>query len=268
MEQFIKLILCFVVYSFLGWLMEGIYCSILSKKIINRGFLNGPICPVYGFGALLVIYLLSQFKGNILTLFVIGVVVTSIVEYLTSIILEMAFQTRWWDYSRHKFNLHGRVYLLNSLLFGLMAVALVEVVHVKVINIIGYIPSSIRIILVLIIITLLVVDIVTTLMAMVNLNNKLRNFSEMESELNTMNIKFIKLDDNEWKRVINKLTFQKKPQHIIDKVIELESKLKNHDMKSILQKRIVMAFPNMKHKKYQEQFKHFKDFIGKKIKNK
>lgn len=268
MYEFIKLFLYFATYSFLGWVCESIYCSILDKKIVNRGFLNGPVCPVYGVGALAVIFLLNKYKGNVLTLFVMGVIVTSIIEYLTSVILEVAFQTRWWDYSNHKFNIHGRVCLLNSILFGIMSVVLVEIIHTEVVKIVTHIPKVINIIVACIIIVVMIADLVTTLMAMINLNSKLKSFVDMIVELNTMNIKFKHLDDSEWKKAINKLKSQNKPQSIIDKFTELQNKFKEKNMKSVLQRRIVKAFPNMKHKKYQEQFKHLKDFTSKKIKNK
>ena len=119
----------FVVYSFVGWVCEVVYCSILERKFVNRGFLYGPLCPVYGFGALLVVYLLEPFSGNVAVLFAMAVLVTSALEYATGLFLETAFGTTWWDYSGYRFNLHGRICLLNSLLFGAMSVVGVRFLH-------------------------------------------------------------------------------------------------------------------------------------------
>lgn len=119
----------FIVYSVVGWVCEVVYCSILERRFVNRGFLYGPLCPVYGFGALLVLYLLEPFAGNVPLLFAMAVLVTSALEYATGLFLETAFGTTWWDYSSYRFNLHGRICLLNSLLFGAMSVVGVRFLH-------------------------------------------------------------------------------------------------------------------------------------------
>ena len=106
-------ILCFFAYSFLGWVCECIYCSIPAKKFINRGFLEGPYCPIYGCGAMLVIYLLTPFAAKPLLLFVAGILVTSALEYITSWLMEMFFHTKWWDYSTYPFNINGRICLIS-----------------------------------------------------------------------------------------------------------------------------------------------------------
>ena len=119
-----ELVLKFTAYSFLGWLCETVYCSVGQRKFVYRGFLNGPVCPIYGFGALLVLLFLMDVKDNLLALFTAGMVVTSVLEYFTSFFMEKLFHAKWWDYSNKPFNIHGRVCLLNSVLFGLMAVLL------------------------------------------------------------------------------------------------------------------------------------------------
>ena len=121
--------LIFLIYSVIGWISEVIYCSILQHKLVNRGFLHGPICPVYGFGGLLVVFFLEPFAGNIFYLFFMASIVTSVLEYATSWVLETIFATKWWDYSDLRFNIHGRICLLNSLLFGLMSVVGVKIMH-------------------------------------------------------------------------------------------------------------------------------------------
>ena len=121
----IEWILYFFIYSFLGWVCECIYCGVPAKKFINRGFLAGPYCPIYGCGALAVIYTLTPFSDNVVILFGMGVIVTSALEYITSYMMEKLFHTKWWDYSKHPFNIHGRICLKNSILFGLMVFILV-----------------------------------------------------------------------------------------------------------------------------------------------
>ena len=116
-------------YSFVGWLYESIICSIVAKQLINLGFLNGPLCPVYGFGALIVLFFLYGASQNIIALFLSGSVLTCSVEYITSYMLEKAFHARWWDYSKHRFHLHGRVCLLGAVVFGAFSVLLVLYIH-------------------------------------------------------------------------------------------------------------------------------------------
>ena len=102
-----------MIYSIIGWIYESTLCSITNKKLINRGFLNGPYCPIYGSGAILVILILGRIKNPVL-LFFLGALVTCSLEYLTSYVMEKLFHARWWDYSQRKFNINGRVCLIGA----------------------------------------------------------------------------------------------------------------------------------------------------------
>ena len=125
-----ELFLLYIAYSTLGWCGEMLYCSIPKGHICEkRGFLNGFLCPIYGHGALLVLYCLhGGFKNPVLT-FIFGAIVTSILEYFTSWIMEKLVHMRWGDYSHYKFQINGRVCLLNSACFGLASVLLCHVVQ-------------------------------------------------------------------------------------------------------------------------------------------
>ncbi len=168
----------FVFYSFVGWLSEVVYCSILERRFVNRGFLNGPLCPVYGFGALLVIYLLGPFAGNIPLLFVMAVIVTSVLEYATGLFLETAFGTTWWDYSHYRFNLHGRVCLLNSLLFGAMGVVGVRFLHPLAVSALSAVTPPVLDALALAVATLLAFDLGLTLRSLAGFSAWLSTISE------------------------------------------------------------------------------------------
>ena len=113
-----RILLLFFYYSFLGWCVESAICSVNERKLINRGFLNGPLCPVYGVGAIGCIYLLLPLREHLVILYIASTLLVSVIEYFTGWLLETIFHTRWWDYSHYKFNIHGRVCLLNSLMFG------------------------------------------------------------------------------------------------------------------------------------------------------
>ena len=129
-EDWCELFLLYIAYSTLGWCGEMLYCSIPKGKLCEkRGFLNGFLCPIYGHGALLVLYALhGGFQNPFLTFF-FGAIVTSILEYFTSWLMEKLFHMRWWDYSHYKFQINGRVCLLNSTCFGLACVLLCHLVQ-------------------------------------------------------------------------------------------------------------------------------------------
>ena len=110
----------FFIYSFLGWIWESCYVSIKSKKPVNRGFINGPLCTIYGFGAVSVYLILKDFDRNLLILYAGGVIVATALEFVTGWLMETIFHTRWWDYSNNKFNVHGYICLGCSLVLNLM----------------------------------------------------------------------------------------------------------------------------------------------------
>ena len=117
-----------MIYSIIGWIYESTICSIGHRKLINRGFLNGPYCPIYGTGAVLVLLVLGRIKNPVL-LFFAGAVVTCSLEYLTSWLMEKLFHARWWDYSKRKFNIGGRVCLIGAVVFGAFSVVLILFLH-------------------------------------------------------------------------------------------------------------------------------------------
>ena len=115
-----------MIYSIIGWVYESTICSIGQRKLINRGFLNGPYCPIYG--AVLVLLVLGRIQNPVL-LFFAGAVLTCSLEYLTSWLMEKLFHARWWDYSKRKFNIGGRVCLIGAVVFGAFSVVLILVLH-------------------------------------------------------------------------------------------------------------------------------------------
>ena len=119
----------FLIYSFLGWVIEVASCSKIQKKFVDRGFLIGPYCPIYGTAALIIILLLKKYENDLAVLFVMSIVVCSVIEYVTSYIMEKLFKTRWWNYSDKPFNINGRICLSNSFLFGFLGVLLVYFIN-------------------------------------------------------------------------------------------------------------------------------------------
>ena len=117
-----KYFLLFMTYSILGWIMEVTDKFITKGKFINRGFLIGPYCPIYGWGALIMTLTLTRYVNDKLVLFIMAIVVCSILEYATSYVMEKMFHIRWWDYSNDKFNINGRISLSTMIPFGILGV--------------------------------------------------------------------------------------------------------------------------------------------------
>lgn len=177
--------LLLILYSFLGWCGEMIYCSIGQRKLCEkRGFLNGPLCPIYGHGALLVLVVLGQRWNNPISTFLIGMVLTSAVEYLTSYLMEKLFHMRWWDYSHHHFQLNGRICLLNSTLFGLACLVLRYVVHPRVMKpILWLFDHGLAVPLALALFALYVTDIVLSVRSAIQIGNRLEKLHAIYDEL-------------------------------------------------------------------------------------
>ncbi len=129
-----------MIYSFCGWVYECIICSVGHKKLINRGFLNGPYCPIYGSGAVLILLVLGRLKSPA-ALFFLGALLTCSLEYFTSWLMEKLFHARWWDYSKRFGNLNGRVCLLGATVFGLFSMVLVLWIHPAVKSLTDRIPQ-------------------------------------------------------------------------------------------------------------------------------
>jgi uncharacterized membrane protein len=189
MQTFVKLTLFFSVYSMIGWLCESIYCSIPQKRWINRGFLNGPFCPVYGFGALLILAVLSPLLGvfefplELIVLFFTATLLTSVLEYVTSVLLEKLFHTSWWDYSNHKYQIHGRVCLMNSLLFGVMSTLVLKVLHPLISSLLIAIPRIVSFPLAGGLFVYFILDGTVTTIGILRMNGKLAQLQTILDEI-------------------------------------------------------------------------------------
>ena len=129
-----KYFLLFIIYAVGGWIVEEIYCSICEKKFVNRGFMIGPICPIYGFGGLFMTMLLTPFREHPALVFCLAVLLCAVLEYFTSYIMEKIFNARWWDYSDRKYNLNGRICLRNLIPFGIFGMIIIYVFNPFIFN--------------------------------------------------------------------------------------------------------------------------------------
>lgn len=166
--------LWFLVYSFVGWVFETIVCSVAQKRFVIRGFLNGPYCPIYGFGGIFNLLLLGKINNPFL-IFLAAFFLTGILEYITSWGLEKLFHARWWDYSDKKFNIKGRVYLKGGLTFALLSLLQLKFLQPLVATYTAMVSANIRSFIALILLIGFLVDVVYTVTKLAELNQLLRN---------------------------------------------------------------------------------------------
>lgn len=150
--------LLFISYAFLGWCIE-VGCKLVQfKKFINRGFLIGPYCPIYGWGALAITILLKKYTYDILVLFIMSVVICSILEYFTSYFMEKVFHARWWDYSSKKFNINGRICLETLIPFGLLGLVIMYITNPFLLEIYQSVPPIVMHILFAVLFIIFIID--------------------------------------------------------------------------------------------------------------
>lgn len=169
----------FMVYSFAGWGLESVSKTISQKKFVNSGFLNGPFCPIYGFGAMIMIVCLQSLKGRPILLFIVAFFILSAWEYIVGIFLEKIFKTKYWDYSHLKFNLQGRICLKNSLYWGILGVVFIGFLHPFIQSYIEMIPTDLLLYIVIVIGISMLVDLVISSIAVTNFNSAITKLNEL-----------------------------------------------------------------------------------------
>lgn len=182
-EDLYHIVNWFYIYSFLGWIWESSYVSVKEKKLVNRGFVAGPVCTIYGFGAVIVYLILKPISGNILLLYLGGVIVPTILEYVTAVLMENLFHTSWWDYSKNKYNFQGRICLGASLGWGAFSVILFYVFQPFVERIVALYSVATGELLVRIATLVYAVDFGMSYMNAMQIGEKLRNMDAVMDEL-------------------------------------------------------------------------------------
>lgn len=134
--------LLFMVYAVAGWIMEVICKSIEAKKFIDRGFMIGPYCPIYGWGAIAITILLHRYTDDWIVLFLMSVITCGVLEYVTSYVMEKLFHARWWDYSKRKYNINGRICLETLIPFGILGLIIMYVTNPFILSQFAKVPEQ------------------------------------------------------------------------------------------------------------------------------
>lgn len=219
-------ILFFFVYSFLGWCLEVICKLITEKRFTNRGILIGPICPIYGYGVLIMTLFFRKYLNDPITLFILIIVSCSILEYFTSYFLEKVYHTRWWDYSTKKFNINGRICLETMIPFGILGLLIMNYINPIVFNLLNILPNYLIYILSTIFLITYIIDNIISCKIIYNIQ-------KLSKEIQSKQI--IKKDDTE------RIT------RLVRKQIEKSMKL--------LDRRLIHAFPHLEMLKFKKKKK-------------
>ena len=244
-EVILQYILYFFIYSFAGWVLESVSKTIAQKKLVNSGFLKGPYCPIYGFGALIMILCLGFLKQKPILLFIAGFFILSIWEYVVGVLLEKIFKTKYWDYSHLKFNIKGRVCLKNSIFWGVLGLVFVRYVHEWVKGYVILIPKDTLFYIDVILGIAIIIDIIVSVIEVTNFEISLEKINKIGESIKEK-LEEIKILNGKTKE--KTLNAEKDKTDNIEKVIN-ELKLAQDKLKLKIYKqasRLKKAFPSMK----------------------
>ena len=220
-----KLFIYFIIYSFMGWSLEVISKFFQYKRFINRGFLIGPLCTIYGYGVLAIVLVIGNNTTDILSVFLKTIFICSILEYLTSYFMEKIFNAKWWDYSNRKFNINGRVCLENSIWFGLLGILLIYVVNPFLYNLISKMSDNVLLIVSSFLLIIFVIDLIISLNVTFKIKSNITKLIKKDST-EEFNHKIKELIDS---KLLNRRLFKAFPKlkfNIKDKVIDFRNNIK------------------------------------------
>lgn len=286
----------FMIYAVGGWCLEVAFHVVTMGHFVNRGFLNGPVCPIYGFGMLIVIVCLMPLKENKLVLFAGSVLLTTLLELVTGFVMEKLFHQRWWDYSEEPFNFHGYICLRFSLEWGIACLLVVDLVHTVISGLILHFPKLPGMIILGVLCAVFAVDAVITVFTIVGLNRRLRKMNELAEKISTISEKLgeeitsatlqgmerqqqFKEDLAEKKEQLEERTdeiktglqqmrqaremeLQKQRQLREKEMAELKEKLeKLRAPRRRSQRRLIRAFPHMRSTRYTDELRNLQETV-------
>lgn len=273
-EFAVKTVYWFFLYGCIGWCVEVVYAAVKEHKLVNRGFLCGPICPIYGFGMVGLVYsvqlipLPDSGSMSAVSIFFIGMVLTTAIELVGGWVLYKLYHIRWWDYSKMKYNLGGYICPQFSLLWGLGSVLMIKVVHPLLARGSNPMPFRVMLILDIVLLILFVVDVIVSTAAAIGLNKYLSEIDELRARLRVTSDKLTTvlgtgamtadtvLDEQKLQLALAKLEGRENAAELraeaTARVAELREKLAAVDRHPLSTRRLLRAFPNMKSLNYAE----------------
>lgn len=242
----------FFIYAFIGWVVEVSYHAVTKGKFINRGFLAGPYCPIYGFGAISVIYFLTDIgEKNKLILFLGSMLIATLIEFVAGFLLEKIFHERWWDYSDRKLNIGGYVCLEFSVIWGMFCFLLYEAVHPLIKKLVGLVPETFIKYIGISLVIIMILDLVASINTLVGLNKEFKAIDKVSRDIKKVSDKIgVKVYDKTVQIESRQEELKKKPEFI-----EIEKRINElKERKTLLEeKRILKSFPNLSKKLGEKQ---------------
>lgn len=294
-QNFYELVWIFIIYAFLGWCTEVAYAAVDTGKFVNRGFLNGPYCPIYGCGIVIVVSILTPIKDNLFILFFGSLLLTTVLEFLTGFLLEKIFHNKWWDYSDYPFNIKGYVCLKFSLYWGLACTFVMDIIHPMIYKLISILPFVAGVIILLVIMVIFTTDIVISVLTILKLNQRLKSMDDIakrihnisdeigekvyknvstvmdkSEEFQTSREDFLAKIEQNVQTIKSNLETRKDvlSEEYTKKMNESEELLKKYkellSQKNFGIKRLMKAFPNMKSLKQNEVLQKYREHMMKK----
>lgn len=294
-QNFYELVWIFIIYAFLGWCTEVAYAAVDTGKFVNRGFLNGPYCPIYGCGIVIVVSILTPIKDNLFVLFFGSLLLTTVLEFLTGFLLEKIFHNKWWDYSAYPFNIKGYVCLKFSLYWGLACTFVMDIIHPMIYKLISIMPFLAGVIILLVVMVIFTTDIVISVLTILKLNQRLKSMDDIAKRIHNIsdeigekvykNVSTVmdKSEEFQTSREDFLAKFEQNVQTIksnletrkdvlseeyTKKMNEREELLKKYkellSQKNFGIKRLMKAFPNMKSSKQNEVLQKYREHMMKK----
>lgn len=179
-------LLFFYIYCFIGWCFESAYVSIKSRRLVNRGFIRGPFLPLYGCGAIIMLFLAKPFLGHPVPMFFSGMIGATALEYVTGVCMESLFKVRYWDYSSQKFNFQGQICLSSSIAWGFLTIALNTWIHKPVEYFVLLLSPMVLDILVLVLTLLVAADFITSFKTALELRRDLEGMTTVRNDLKSI----------------------------------------------------------------------------------
>ena len=265
-KNFYELVWLFIIYAFIGWCAEVSFAAVDNGKFVNRGFLNGPYCPIYGCGVVIVVAVLTPIKESLFILFLGSMLLTTVLEFLTGFILEKVFHNKWWDYSDKPFNIMGYVCLKFSILWGLACTFIMKVLHPSIYKFITIIPHVLGIILLSIIMTAFFIDLGVTVSTILKFNKRLKLMDEVAQKMHQLSDE---IGENIYEGVT---TVKEKSEEVQDKAGELRGKFeeKTDAVREAFAENLLESKTEYEHRKeaakkeYEELTKKYKELITQK----
>ena len=210
-----ELLLYFFVYGFLGWCTEVAFAAVKERKFVNRGFLNGPICPIYGIGVTVVVSVLLPYKDQIIPLYLWSVLLVTVLEGVTGYLLEKLFHHRWWDYTGMPLNIGGHVCLLFSVIWGVACVAIVHFIHPVIAKLLSFLPVWLGGLLLVAFCFVLAADLYVTVTGILKFNRRLARMEEIAQELHRISDQ---LGENIYRNTMEGIELQERVKTRADQV--------------------------------------------------